>query len=468
MKKLIIPRKDHEVYFLLKPETVKNNKQLQLYVTDKMEKMHPAFSVKSKTDIKQIGMDNTLDSSVQWLIITVMEEDILTEYRLLNNHSIFFLYFSIMVNKKDFIHNGMHTIDDEIIGFDSEKKEPVSIPLETKENNEEQKLMDELENIPMRHAVFRKKLPVWIMPAAGICFLAIIMLLTASFNNNSGNNANKATKDISYQSQTLNKTETSKLKETIPSPIEILSSMSADVVDLEGTILQWQCNTDIDPFMIIQLQGIDVLNVYHLFSQYKYTQLQDIQEIRYGDNEPYITIFLNADKSEYASLPIMAFPAHDVTFPVITELSGILKDNDIFIMSETLPAAANGYLAYSINFSATDLNLISSLEIITAICNNYKLQVKNLDINISNKRFHVNCTLSYCNDENFPNIALGNDKYYIPLAFGYSWENPAVEYSTLDVIEYEKPIIGSIMDDSGKRTFFRDTADGKIQVRVER
>jgi hypothetical protein len=62
---------------------------------------------------------------------------------------------------------------------------------------------------------------------------------------------------------------------------------------------------------------------------------------------------------------------------------------------------------------------------------------------------------------------LGNEIYYIPLAFGYIWEEPIVANITGD-IEDGMSIIGLIRDDRGTRTFFRDSTDGgRIQVRLE-
>jgi hypothetical protein len=464
MNKIIIPRKDHEVYFLPRPESVKNNKQLQQYIYGQMEKLHPAFSVKSKTDIRQININST-----HWLMVTVMEEEILAEYRILNKNILLFTNTSIRVHKKDFVHEGIHTIDDEKIGFDPEKKEPISEPLDAKENTGVQKLKNELNTVSMRHAVFSKKSALWIIPVISACLLIIFIVQIAPLMNSSEKNYNQIAEEIPLQPQVLDQQiEIITPKIFMPPSIEILASMAVDVVNARGKILHWQCNEDIDPLMVIQLQGIDVLNVYRIFNGYKYAELRDIQEIRYGDNEPYITVFLNTNKIGYAALPAMAFPMHDLTLAMITELSRAFKNNDISIISETLPAAGNGYLLYSIDYSAIDWNLIRSLEIISSICTSYRLQVKNLDINISNNIFYASCTLSYCDAENFRDTLLGNEKYYIPLAFGYIREESVPEELSIEpVMEYAEPIIGSIMDGSGKITFYRDTVNGKIQVRVD-
>jgi len=475
MKKLIIPRRDHEVYFLPKPPTIKNNKQLQQYVNDNMEKLHPAFSSRSKTDIKQIYVNNT-----RWLMITVMEEEILAEYKILNNHTALFSNTSIMLHNKDFINNGIKIIDDEKIGFDTEKNEIISFPLDENDNNEPQKLIKELKTVSVRYALFKKKLPQWLIPAISACLL-LSLILTILLINNSTNYSNRMIPETSFQSLVINQTDIINQadiiaeKEYIPPFLEILASMAVDVFYAGGRILQWQCNKDIAPFLTIQLQGIDVLNIYRLFSNYNYIILQDIQEIRYGDNEPYITVTFNLNNTDYVTFPGTIFPMHTPTFNIITELSDTFINNSISIVSETLPAAANEYLSYSINFNAIDWNLMLSLETIAQICNKYKLSIKYFSISIINNRFHVSCTLSYSDYENFSNFLLGNEIYYIPLTFGYLWEEPVIaniveniiEDIVEDTIEYERSIIGLIRDDRGTRTFYRDSVDGRMQVRVE-
>jgi len=459
MKKIIIPRKDHEVYFFPKPENVKNNKQLQLYITENMEKTHPAFSVKSKIDIRSLTINEK-----NWLMITVMEEEVLAEYLILNNRSKFYTNTSILIDKKGFVNNGLNIIDDEKIGFDTEKDEPVSIPLEINENIEIQELKEELKTVSSWRSLFKKKTPGWVITAAGICAPVILFILILLLNGNQVNNKNTA---VAIRSQTRGNTDDILSEKFVPPILELLATISADIVSAGGQILQWQCDEDNTPYMTVQLQGIDILNIYRLFNEYEYAVLQDIQEIRYGDNEPYITVILNIDKTRYITERIKAFPVNDMTFSMITELSGALINSGVSVISETLPAAGNGYLFYTINYSAMDWNLVRSLEIISDTCDKYNFLVKNFGVNTVNNRFNISCTLAYRDNEKYYGFILGNDKYYIPLAFGDVFDFYAVEYLSADSLEYNEPVIGSISDNSGRRTFFRSAVDGKIQVRVE-
>ena len=464
MKKVIIPRKDHEVYFLPEPGNIKNDKQIQQYVNTQMEKLHPAFSFRTQTDIKRILLNGK-----EWLMVTVMDEELLAEYRVLYGRSYFFTNTSIMAGGKNFTINGIQVTDDEKIGFDADKNEPVSVPLE--KDSGRQKQVKKNEKISKRYSVFRKKTPAWRVPAisAGL-FVPLILfaiVIIGNFWETIETSKTVSIPSTAVTEQTEPELEINKLEtplKTVPPSIEILASVAADVVSAGGKILNWHSNIDSGPFMIIQLQGINIVNVRSIFGSYGFALLEDVQEIKYSGNEPYITAFLNMDKKGYTAVPVIPFPIQGFTFPMIGELSNLLGNIDIVIISENLPAAGNNYLDYTINFQAVGWNLIRSLEIISSFCTRYALQVKRLDIQISGTSFFTaSCTLSHCDTGYVREVILGNEKYYIPAAFGFlAEEKEEIVEDTLNI-----PVIGSIKDSSGITTFFRGITDGKIQVRVE-
>ena len=114
MKKIIIPRKDHEIYFIKPPDKIKN-KNLKQYINDQLEQLHPAFSVNMAVDMKKLQIKEKI-----WIMATVMDETTLTEYRILNKDTLFFTNTSIAVHKKEFYKNGIIQINDEKIGYDDE------------------------------------------------------------------------------------------------------------------------------------------------------------------------------------------------------------------------------------------------------------------------------------------------------------------------------------------------------------
>jgi len=459
MKKVIIPRKDHEVYFLGEPENANNKKQIRQYVNEQMEKLHPAFSSLTQIDTKRILLNGKA-----WLMVTVMDEELLTEYRVLHNRSLFFTNTSIMAGKNDFTKNGVQAIDDEKIGFDTDKNEPVSVPLEMDSGKQNQE--KENEKISKRYSVFRKKMPQWCLPAISAGLFVLLIVSAIIFSGNSEKNIDTA---AALPRQPRPAPEIA-LK-TVPSPIEILASVAVDVVNVGGRILDWHSSAVSDPFMTIILQGINIVNVRRIFNSYNFALLEDIQEIRYGDNEPYITVFISMDKDVYTAVPVIPFPMQGFTFSMIGELSNLLDNIDIAIIFETLPSAGNNYNDYTISFQAVDWNLIRSLEIISLFCTRYALHIRKFDIQITGSSlFTASCTLSHCDTGYVSEVVLGNEKYYIPAAFGFLEERIFKEPVIAEAAEDESlniPVIGSIRDSGVVTTFYRDTADGKIRVRVE-
>ena len=462
MNKVIIPRRDHEVYFLALPGELKP-KLVPSYVNDQMDRLHPGFSPASVLDLQHF-----IFGKERWIMATVMKAEILAEYRILNKKgTLFFTNTSITAHKKEFIQGGINVIDDERIGFDTEKKEPVSIPLEANKNKSFPQLLPELKSIPNRHGIYVKKMPKRRM-AAIISSITIMILLTSAFGISRQNNS-LITKDTSYFPSPEIIEEPVIEAKFMPSALEILARVSSDVYEAGGKITRWQYNEDAEFLMTIQVRGIRVLKIREICNQLEYAYLEDIRDVRYIDGEPHITIYVDNAKAEYTILESGIFPGQNLSLPMIGELGDALRGQDISIVSEFLPSTANGNMFYTINYTANDRSLIRSLEIIAGICNKYRLWIKNMDVSISgdNNNFDVVCTLAPGDILN-PIISQLNGKEEIPAAFGYRDLRllPVTTITESPKIEVEQPIIGSIRDGYGNQVFFRDTNNGKIQVRV--
>ena len=457
MKKVIIPRKDHEVYFLPAPEKNKSKKQVKQYVNEQMDKLHPVFTTQA-IDTKQVKINDT-----RHLMVTVMDEKTLKEYRILHNRAAFYTNTSVFLFKKDLLEDGIKAIDDESIGYNPKTSEFLSVPLDRKTDGKQQ-FENELGNIPLRQSVFRKSPNMLFMPliCAGLLLLVFIFYLRGLLNNDIIQTVGPAPVQIMEHKETP--------KERIPDPTEILVSISKDITGARGKILQWQYNLDSDPLLSIRLAGMNLSDIYNIFGAYDYAQLQDIQEIRYEENIPHITIFLDIDKNKYETAAVKTFQTRDSVFSMFTGLSRSFRNNGISIITESLPAAVNGYFAYSINYTAIDWNLIVSLDILSAFCFENALIIKNLDIKITEASlFAVNCTLSVCDTQILQEHGLGSEKYLIPAAFGYvrqATPTAAIQTAAMEQ-KAPVPVIGSIRDSSGNTVFYRNTTDGKIQVRVE-
>jgi hypothetical protein len=478
MKKKIVPRSDHEVYFLKAPEDLKE-KQVRSFVAEQLDRLHPAFSISTVFDYKLFVFNKA-----RWLMVTVMEESDIAEYRILYKGAALFTNTSIRANAKDFVSGGIKSIDDESIGFDTIKNCPVSLPLENEKTVDDQDLSGRLGKIPVSHGVFLKKTPKWLLSLAAS---AVILLISAFplyyFLSN-------------YKAEPLPvvevQTEPSREIKYLPGAIEILARVSSGIAGAGGEISRWQYNENIESLLVIQLRAMDVLTAHEIFGEYDYVILQDIQNVSYIDGIPHITVNVKKEEEDYTVIAGATFPGQSSFIPVIIELNNAFRQNKITIVSETLPTSGNN--SYVITYTANDSGLVSSLEIFTALCEKYSLKVSNIDITINDERqrFTVINTLSHRDDP--AHIEKPFAIEMIPAAFGYRTPPPPVirpvfrapetaaapatlpepvvlpEPETAAVPEAvpEQPLppaIGSISGGNRRVEFYRDPVDGKLKMR---
>jgi len=449
MKKMIIPRRDHEVYFIPIPETLRK-KQLERFTLEQLDKLHPGFSSASAYEFKSYVFNKG-----RWVMATVMNAETLAEYRILNRGAAFFTNTSIAVNGKDFLSGGVNTVNDELIGFDAEKNVPVSYPLEAGKTGDSEKAELSLKRLPARYGVFRKKKPHWFIP-----LLLAVFALAFPFFFFSGFYMEKGGEILIPEEVNKNTAEEAKY---LPEAAEILAAFAADIIKSGGKMSRWQYNENSEPYIIIQTQGIDVLSVYNIFAHYDFLYLQDIRNVSYIDGEPNVTVNLNAG---YAAFPAAAFSAQRLALPVIADMTGELIRREVSIVSETLPGTGNDL--YTLNYTAKDRELVRSLEIISDYCGKYPLRVRSMDISVNNEKnlFTVVCSLTQTDKPNQGIAGLEGDKEIIPLAFGYRETSSVIDVAAFSEEESPQPlIIGSIRDSSGQMIFYRETTYGKISIR---
>ena len=458
MKKIIVPRKDHEVYFIPMPEGLKT-KQMQVFVMEQLDKLHPAFSADAAVDFEQFVFKNA-----RWLMVTVMEAETYAEYKILNKGAVFYTNTSIAVHKKDFTANGINVTDDERIGYDEEKNVPVSVPLELEKGDGPQNLLSRLKTAPSKHGVFVKKIPTWCIAAVAATVAATIaVVLLSSFAFGFAMNKKVEPQPVLTTIETLVETK------YLPSAIEMLAALSADIVAKGGEIVRWNYGEDAEQLMVIQLKGIDALTAHQMCSQYEYAYLQDINNISYNNGEPLITINIKAVDAYHAIPNGGAFPAQSAILAMLNGFTNALVQQKISIVSEVMPTSANGSPYYSITYTANGRQLISSFD--TIVDFREKLRVRNMDVSISGDKhtFTVLCSLVYCDAADSANISLGSEKSKIPAAFGYKEYVPPVEpvYVKAPETKPDPPSIGSIKVGGGQVIFFRDPEDGKMKMRVD-
>ena len=463
MKKIIIPRIDHEVYFIPVPEGLKA-KLVRSFAIEQLEKLHPTFSGASVFDLQHFVFCKS-----RWVMATVMEDETLAEYKILHKGASFYTNTSIAVHKKEFLSGGINIVDDEQIGFDAEKSEPVSVPLEQGNLRDKEGspfFYAKLKSIPSCHGVFSKRKPQRRVAAMTVCVL-LLALASSIFAL-----AAKSSGEVRLPGEIALPFEEAEEVKYFPPAIDMLARIAADVVNSGGKLNKWRYNEDSDPLMEIQMRGMDVLSIHEVFNkneQYEHALLQDIQDISYDEGEPFVTVNLNAAKAGYTILKAGAFSLQSSTLPMIADLSNFLRQQDITIISEALPTSENGNIFYTITYTAKDWNLIRSLEIITETCDKYLLRVKKMDVSISNgnNKFTVICSLSCCELPDLTFTALNSEMNKIPEAFGFRDLPPPSVPQLMKIPEarVEPRIVGSIRDNNGQMVFYHDADTGKIKVK---
>jgi len=468
MKKIIIPRRDHEVYFVPVPQALRQ-KQIRSFAAAQMEKLHPGFSGEVALDIKRLVLNKA-----RWVMATVMEAETLEEYRILHRGAAFFTNTSIAVHKRDFTSGGIQTIGDERIGFDSERSSPVSIPLESGvPESDGSSRSKALKTIPARYGVFAGKKPAWRVTAIIVCTLAPVLLFFFP--------AAKDVKEAAGIPFAVKAPEWMPVLEYPPQAIEILSDFSSALVGAGGKITRWRYNEGTSPLIVIETRGIDVLSLRNIVNRYAYVVLEDISDVRYIDGESQLTVFLNAVRNGYVLPPYGTFFSQNFSLPIFTDLTGELRRHGISIVSETLPSAENGNALYAVSYTAKDRALIRSMEIITTICDKYPVRVKGMDVSIGSDSslFTVICSLSQSDAPRSTIGSLGEEKAKIPPAFGYKEPAlpPALPPPKVAAVQVQEPqtsqtqeikpqlsIVGTIRDGQGQVLFYRDNEDNKIKT----
>jgi hypothetical protein len=442
------------VYFVSAPGDLKR-KFIRLFVYEQLKKLHPAFSEASVFDWQYLVLNNS-----QWIMVTVMNRDTIEEYRILHRGAAFFTNTAIAVRKKDFTNNGINTIDDEPIGFDIEDNKPISFQLEIEKRSGAPSQEAALKTLPPWYGLFTENEQRRGITTLSVSILAM-MLLSLVFAL-----AAKSTQEpIRFAIPAIPAAEIRYL----PSAVEMLENFSCDIVEAGGTMAHWKYNEDADPVMEIQTQGMDLIKIYEICNRYEFLTLQDIQNVKYIEGKPFVTIQLNQAEKGYSLLNANAFFSQSSTIQLIDGISNLLRLQNVSISSEILPTDHNGKGSYSIAYTAKDRNLISSLEIIAASCNEYSLSIRKLEVSITsdNTLFTVSVSLSQSGEANHALQSLGNEKGKIPIAFGYKEEVLNIVSPDKEAIE-AKPknsLVGSIKDSSGQMVFYHDAITRKIVIR---
>jgi hypothetical protein len=466
-KRILIPRKDHEIYFIRFPANIKR-KNLSRYISDKLLESHPGYSSSSVFDFKNVKIDKTV-----WLMITVMENEILTEYRILNPGAAFFTNTGILVYGRDFINRPKYYFSTETIGYNKETGEPVSLPYINHENittlENEEYISQKINSIKTRYSVYRKSdLLILYIFLAAISVFSLSLLVYWKFQPPGS--------EIPGQTASAEAVETIEVK-TTPSPFMMLAEISHSVLQTNGTIYQWQYNENNDPSFILSINGSDTTEIYESLRSYSYLKPNNISEVQYISGNPAYTLTLSLINAQYSVPQYRAFRGREDILPALSLLRTNFSKLKAEIISETLPSETNRYSVCTLNAGCEAEDFITALEAVEDILFKESMRIQFINLSLNTEKDVFNFTFSFApvDTVNYSPSLINEYKETIPVAFGYRKVIPkAVPVFTQkarpvelvpETLEYTK--IGKIINEEGGSIIYFRNKEGKIITREE-
>jgi hypothetical protein len=451
-KNIIIPRKDHEVYFIPATKRVKR-KALHTFISGRLRELHPGFSATTVFDVKKITLKNKT-----WYVTTVMLQETLIEYRVLHRGASFFTPTGLLVNAKDFVSHPVYILPDETIGYDAEHETPVSVPgiasgYKNSEPLSPDRINDLLERVCGFQGIFKKKAPFlfYILPVIVLLAVPVLFLSRGRF-----------TADLSMPAASPPPQPEEIIRlHPLPSAFECLAQISSLVKSGNGIIHQAQYDEILPVLWSLNLGGIEPGLFLESVNSLPYVASPSISDIRYTDGKPRYTASLSLYTDFYHIPDASPFLDRETLFAVLSALRTLLRDYRVHLVSETLPQPDNDYCAVSLTVSASDF--IKTIETIETELDNKRLRIRRMTVSYvaDNTSFLLVYSFSPYRETDASVPLLSGDETAILPAFGYT-PAPAVQKpaAKTDYSAYIK--VGVIYDEDGTvTTYYRDAA-GKI------
>ncbi|GHU16125.1 hypothetical protein FACS1894163_04890 [Spirochaetia bacterium] len=452
--KILIPRRDHEVYFIPFKKELKK-KECHSYIQEKLCHMHPGFSESSVFDIQKIVLDKE-----PWFMVTVMVQEVFTEYRITNPRSLFFTSTALLARQKNFTGIEPYNLSDEQIGYNKEKREPFSLPLTggTEKNaRDNAMILSLLKKAPGGCSVFNRKRARMPLLAA-LCALAVISASTFLFLSG----IKEPAPEIVRESPPVETIQ----KETMPGPFEMFANIAYLLYQNKGVILQWQYDRQQNPAFVINVEGIEPNNLPAIFSPLRYVDFNSISDIKYSGNTPQYTLNLSVNTSAFIIPSYMSMAGQESIFPVLGSFHSELGAYHVRFLTEVLPAEQNGFDSCGISISCPSNEFVPVLELIETILSKHRMGLNrmSLALNKNDNVFSFSWSFSpYSRDYQYEKEFLSGKYNELLAAFGHKPKPP--EQQNTDVSGLTK--IGLIKDEDGLyMAYYRDKA-GKIISRGE-
>jgi hypothetical protein len=448
-KRVLIPRKDHEVY--ITPISVKPGKKvLRRFAEETLEALHPGFSTASIFDICFLSFN-----SKTFLVITVMEKSVLSEYRLLNPHSVFFTATSLFFKPYGREKPADLELSGERVGF-TEAGEPYSLPVDTPERSEEDgRVLKLLKTAKVKSAVFQKRprFPFF----AALSALVLVIVLGG----------------IGYAAKKRNRVQPIAIPVSVKAPIPVvfrtLADISVCIAKAGGTIMRLRYDVYSKPEMVIAIQGPDVEYIFEITNKIPYLVLSNISDVRYVEKKAQYDAAFMFHYDDYA--PPHPYIPEDggAVLAVHSSVRAGIMEGGVSIISETLPVRENGF-ASVINFTGGRKATAAAFSFMERELPKNGMNITRMDFSFESGRFDVLITfIPVAAAEYTPLVQDWTDT--LMAAFDAVEEpppapppRPVVQKVNKDREGYVK--IGVIRGDDGSYVYYR-TKEGKIVVESE-
>jgi hypothetical protein len=457
-KKLLIPRRDHEIYFIPFKNELKK-KEYPSYIQENLYHLHPGFSESSAYDTQKIILDKK-----PWFMVSVMVQGVLTEYRISNPYVSFFTSTCLLVRQKKFTESEAYNFPDEQIGYNKVKHEPFSLPIalgDQKASHDNNTILSLLKKAPGGYRVFPKKSPQ--LPLLAACTV-VVMLIAFLFLYNF------------KRPPVINKEETASVTaayKEMPSPLQMFAAIACVLHNDGGVILQWQYDRMQDPAFIISLEGIEPNSLPAVFDSLRYVTFDSISDIKYADNIPQYTLYLSFNESAFITPVYFNMENQEDIFPILDNFHSDLNKHHVLFLTEALPTERNGFDACSMAISCPPDELTSVMETIENILSIYQMCLTRMSLvlNKNDKLFSFSYSFSPGGRAYKPEEMFSPQKYNELLsAFGCIPKSPEKQTIIKNVRVPDSnnlSKIGLIIAEDGSNTaYYRDTV-GKIIIKEE-
>jgi hypothetical protein len=449
-KNILIPRKDHEIYFIPVIDSVKR-KNLKTVISGRLRELHPGFSPSTVFDCKKITLNDKA-----WYVITVMQQETLMEYRLLYRKASFFTATSLLICVKDFIKSPPCHLPDETIGYDTEHETPISVPGVVSDNppiepfppDRINKLLEQANGF---QSIFKRKHPLVFASFFGIVSLAVLFFSLFFYGHHGG---------ALFPAPPV-QPEKPRLLQPVPTAFEILAQVASAVQSGEGIIHQIQYDESQPIVCTLNLNNIDPELLFERMASMLYIKPSGISDIQYIDDKPQYTAYIVLEDGLYHFSYASPFFDQEQLFSVLSTLRSRLRDYRVQLVSETLPQADSDVCTISLTVLAS--TFIKAIETIESELEINQLCIRRMMVSYDqdNAKFLLTYSFSPYQKTSMPVPLLSENKLAILPAFGYTPES-VIQWPVVktDYSAYTK--VGVIHNEDGTiTTYYRDVM-GKI------